>query len=71
MTVVLSAKGWVRAAKGHDVDAGALSYREGDALLAAVPRTHHATGRVLRFDRPLLLDARAFAALGARHMASR
>jgi topoisomerase-4 subunit A len=36
VTVVLSQKGWVRAAKGHDVDASALSYREGDALLAAV-----------------------------------
>ena len=37
MTVVLSRKGWVRAAKGHDVDAGALNYREGDALLASAP----------------------------------
>src|SRR5690606_22760185 len=36
MTIVLSEKGWVRAAKGHDVDAAGLSYREGDALLAAV-----------------------------------
>ncbi len=36
VTVVLSEKGWVRAAKGHDVDAAALSYREGDSLLAAV-----------------------------------
>ena len=36
VTVVLSEKGWVRAAKGHDVDAAALSYREGDGLLAAV-----------------------------------
>lgn len=36
MTVVLSEKGWVRAAKGHDIDAAALSYREGDGLLAAV-----------------------------------
>ncbi len=36
MTVVLSEKGWVRAAKGSDVDAAALSYREGDGLLAAV-----------------------------------
>lgn len=36
MTVVVSEKGWVRAAKGHDVDAAALSYREGDSLLAAV-----------------------------------
>jgi len=36
MTVVLSEKGWIRAAKGHDVDAASLSYREGDGLLAAV-----------------------------------
>jgi len=36
VTVVLSEKGWVRAAKGHDVDAAGLSYREGDGLLAAV-----------------------------------
>ncbi len=36
VTVVLSRKGWVRAAKGHDVDAGSLNYREGDSLLAAV-----------------------------------
>ena len=34
--VVLSAKGWIRAAKGHDVDASALGYREGDKLLQAV-----------------------------------
>ena len=36
VTIVLSAKGWARAAKGHDIDASMLSYREGDALLAAV-----------------------------------
>ena len=36
VTIVLSQKGWVRAAKGHDIDASALSYREGDTLLAAV-----------------------------------
>jgi topoisomerase-4 subunit A len=36
MTIVLSEKGWVRAAKGHDVDAASLNFREGDALLAAV-----------------------------------
>ncbi|MGQ4583948.1 DNA topoisomerase IV subunit A [Lysobacter sp. F60174L2] len=35
MTVVVSAKGWVRAAKGHDIDAAALNYREGDELLAS------------------------------------
>jgi topoisomerase-4 subunit A len=36
VTVVLSKKGWARAAKGHDVDAAALSYREGDAFLASM-----------------------------------
>src|SRR5690606_32775327 len=36
VTIVLSIKGWVRAAKGHDIDASTLSYREGDALLEAV-----------------------------------
>jgi len=35
-TIVLSAKGWIRAAKGHDIDAAALNYREGDGFLAAV-----------------------------------
>ncbi len=36
VTVVLSQKGWIRAGKGHDVDAEGLNYREGDGLLAAV-----------------------------------
>jgi topoisomerase-4 subunit A len=36
VTIVLSEKGWARSAKGHDVDAVNLSYREGDRLLAAV-----------------------------------
>jgi len=35
ITVVLSTKGWVRAAKGHDIDATELGYREGDKFLAA------------------------------------
>ncbi|HUX82915.1 MAG TPA: DNA topoisomerase IV subunit A [Halothiobacillus sp.] len=34
VTVVLSKTGWIRAAKGHDVDAHALSYKAGDACLA-------------------------------------
>src|SRR5690606_17565906 len=29
---ILSQAGWVRAAKGHDVDPAALGYRSGDAL---------------------------------------
>jgi topoisomerase IV subunit A len=32
ITVILSEKGWVRAAKGHDIDTTALNYREGDSF---------------------------------------
>ena len=35
VTVVVSERGWARAAKGHEVDAEALSYRSGDRFLAA------------------------------------
>ncbi|MFQ5994718.1 MAG: DNA topoisomerase IV subunit A [Acidiferrobacterales bacterium] len=35
ITVILSRKGWVRAAKGHDVDARALSYKGDDECLDA------------------------------------
>ncbi|OYV27954.1 MAG: DNA topoisomerase IV subunit A [Halothiobacillus sp. 20-54-6] len=34
VTVVLSKNGWIRAAKGHDVDPVGLSYKAGDAYLA-------------------------------------
>lgn len=37
VTVVLSEKGWVRAAKGHEVNPVELSYRAGDSFLQAVP----------------------------------
>ncbi|MCK8046800.1 DNA topoisomerase IV subunit A [Shewanella sp. 1CM18E] len=33
VTVVLSEKGWVRSAKGHDVDGQNLSYKAGDSFL--------------------------------------
>jgi topoisomerase-4 subunit A len=36
VTVVLSARGWVRAAKGHEVDARALGYKTGDEFKSAV-----------------------------------
>jgi topoisomerase-4 subunit A len=35
VTVVLSARGWARAGKGHDIDAESLSYRSGDDFLAS------------------------------------
>lgn len=36
VTVVLSKKGWVRCAKGHDVEGSNLSYRSGDSFLTQV-----------------------------------
>ncbi|MBV1841060.1 MULTISPECIES: DNA topoisomerase IV subunit A [Photobacterium] len=39
ITVVLSDKGWIRHAKGHDVDPSSLSYKSGDSYLA------HARGK--------------------------
>jgi topoisomerase IV subunit A len=36
MTVVLSEKGWIRAAKGFDADGGALNYKAGDGFQAQV-----------------------------------
>jgi len=35
-TVVLSEKGWVRAAKGHEIDPASLSYKAGDGYRDAV-----------------------------------
>ncbi|MFB4391595.1 MULTISPECIES: DNA topoisomerase IV subunit A [unclassified Pseudomonas] len=37
VTVVLSEKGWVRCAKGHDIDATGLSYKAGDGFKASAP----------------------------------
>jgi topoisomerase-4 subunit A len=42
VTVVLSTSGWVRAAKGHEIDPRALSYKTGDAYQSA------ARGRTLQ-----------------------
>lgn len=35
VTVVLSEKGWIRAAKGHDIDPSGLSYKAGDRFALA------------------------------------
>ena len=36
VTVVMSEKGWIRGAKGHDIDPGSLSYKSGDGFKMAV-----------------------------------
>ncbi|QYJ98192.1 DNA topoisomerase IV subunit A [Shewanella alkalitolerans] len=66
VTVVLSEKGWVRCAKGHDIDPTALSYKAGDGFLcAASGRSNHATvfigstGRAFATDTHTLPSARS------------
>jgi topoisomerase-4 subunit A len=56
VTVVLSQKGWVRAAKGHDVDPTALSYKSGDKFLSA------ARGKSVQFAMFMDSTGRAYSA---------
>ncbi|CAN5360373.1 DNA topoisomerase IV subunit A [soil metagenome] len=44
VTIVLSKRGWVRAAKGHDVDPATLAYRSGDAPHAMARGRSHQLG---------------------------
>ncbi len=66
ITVVLSEKGWVRAAKGHEMDPETLDYKAGDNFHQARARQEQPAGGVPRFHRPHLFAAGAQAALGAR-----
>ena len=66
MTVILSEKGWVRCAKGHDIDVQALSYRAGDGYLAHVRGRSNqpvvfldSTGRAYTLDANSLPSARS------------
>ncbi|TDG15608.1 DNA topoisomerase IV subunit A [Seongchinamella unica] len=44
ITVVMSAKGWIRAAKGHEIDPASLSYKSGDSYkMAARGRSNQPT----------------------------
>ena len=44
ITVVMSEKGWIRAAKGHDIDPSSLSYKSGDSYKMSVQgRTNQPT----------------------------
>lgn len=65
ITVVLSEAGWIRMAKGHDVDAAALSYRAGDSYCThAQGKTNERlllianTGRSYGLDTTVLPSAR-------------
>jgi topoisomerase-4 subunit A len=65
VTVVLSSKGWVRAAKGHDIDPTTLSYKAGDGFMsAAIGRSNQpaiffdSTGRTYSLPAHTLPSAR-------------
>jgi topoisomerase-4 subunit A len=67
VTVVLSRLGWVRAAKGHDIDARALSYKTGDEFQAAARGRNlqqavfiDSTGRAYSLDAHQLPAARGY-----------
>jgi topoisomerase-4 subunit A len=65
VTVVISRQGWIRAAKGHDIDAEGLSYKSGDGFkLACAGRMNQptllidSTGRSYTLDTHTLPSAR-------------
>jgi topoisomerase-4 subunit A len=66
-TVVLSRLGWVRAAKGHDIDARGLTYKSGDEFQAAARGRNlqqavfiDSTGRAYSLDAHQLPAARGY-----------
>ncbi|HZD54145.1 MAG TPA: DNA topoisomerase IV subunit A [Woeseiaceae bacterium] len=65
VTVILSMRGWARAARGHDVDPSSLSYKAGDEFLAAAQGRSNqlamfidSTGRVYSLSAHTLPSAR-------------
>ncbi len=65
VTVVLSQMGWVRSAKGHDIDPAGLSYKAGDSYLASAKGKSNlpvsfidSTGRSYTLDPNTLPSAR-------------
>lgn len=63
VTIVLSEMGWVRTAKGHDIELGGLNYKAGDSFRTAVRGKSHqpvvfidSTGRSYALD-PLTLPS--------------
>ena len=46
MTIILSTRGWIRAAKGHDFDVSGLTFKAGDSLKASL---HGRSNQLLAF----------------------
>ena len=66
VTVVLSDKGWVRCAKGHDIDGEGLNYKSGDSFLCSASGKSNqpsvfidSTGRAFATDTHTLPSARS------------
>ncbi len=67
LTIILSANGWVRAAKGHEIDPAEAAYRPGDRYLAAARGKSNqpvvfldATGRSYSLSAHTLPSARGY-----------
>ncbi|HXH04546.1 MAG TPA: DNA topoisomerase IV subunit A [Candidatus Competibacteraceae bacterium] len=67
VTVILSQKGWVRAAKGKEIDAAGLQYKAGDGFLAAASGRSNqqavfldSSGRAYSLPAHTLASARGF-----------
>ncbi|SUO95646.1 DNA topoisomerase IV subunit A [Suttonella ornithocola] len=67
ITVVLSKMGWVRAAKGHNIDGSSLNYKSGDDFLLQLPARSHQnaclladTGRCYTLPLAKLPSARSY-----------
>lgn len=67
ITIILSEKGWIRCAKGHDVDGTSLVYKSGDSFLTQVNGKSHetaiffdATGRAYSLPSHSIASARGF-----------
>ena len=71
VTVLCSAKGWIRAVKGHNVAAAEQKYKEGDGPRFAVAGRDDRPADRLRHQRPLLHARRSTGCPAGAAMASR
>ena len=57
ITVVMSDRGWIRAAKGHEIDPATLSYRSGDGYLASAQGRSNQLAMFVVYESPLQMLA--------------
>ncbi len=66
VTIVVSKMGWIRAAKGHDIDPTSLSYKQGDEFLTASARAFQPAVVLLDSTGRTYSLARQWLAIGTR-----